>query len=101
MLLPGRLLYGWLVSDYSLVVSDGMEGLRNAIREAREEVLHIAGKNEAVPDKDLIGVRVLRDNLIFGCAAIQVASLKCCTMIGCPTCSLFFPEWQCRNRSGV
>ena len=89
-LLPtGRLLYERLVSDYDLVVPDGMEGLCTAIREVGEEVLEIAEKVEVVPDGDLIVVSLSGYRLFDGCTAIQAASPKCCTMIGCPICSLF------------
>ena len=89
LLPPGRLLFDRLVSDYNLVVPDGMEGLCTAIREVGEEVLEIAEKVEAVPDGDLIVVRLSGYRLFDGCTAIQAASPKCCTMIGCPICSLF------------
>ena len=59
MLPPGRLLYDRLVSDYNLVVPGGMEGVCTAIREVGEEVLEIAEKVEAVPDGDLIVVRLV------------------------------------------
>jgi hypothetical protein len=89
LLPPGRLLYDRLVSDYHLVVPRGEEGLCTAIREVGEEVLDIAEKVEAVPDGDLIVVRLSGYRLFDGCTAIRAASPKCCTMIGCPTCSLF------------
>jgi hypothetical protein len=86
---PGRQLYDRLVSEYKLVVPPETEGLCTAIREAGEEVLDIAEKVEAVPDGDLIVVKLSGYRLFDGCTAIRKASPKCCTMIGCPTCSLF------------
>lgn len=86
---PGGLLYDRLVSDFNLVLADGVEGLCTAIREVGEEVLDIADKVEAVPDGDLIVVRLLGYRLYEGCSAIRATSPKCCTMIGCPICSLF------------
>jgi hypothetical protein len=79
---PGRLFYGWLESDNSLIVHGGFEGLCD-MPSARggEEMLFLAGKNEAIPDKILIAVRVLRFDLFDGSGAIPVASPKCCTMI--------------------
>lgn len=86
---PGRLLYDRLVREYRLAVPAGTEGVCTAIREVGEEVLEIAEKVEAVPDGDLIVVRLSGYRLFDGCAAIREASPKCCTMIGCPVCSLF------------
>jgi hypothetical protein len=89
MLPQGRTIYDMLVSDYNLVVPGGMEGVCTAIREVGEEVLELAEKVEAVPDGDLIVVRLLGYKLFDGCIAIRATSPKCCTMIGCQTCSLF------------
>jgi hypothetical protein len=89
LLPPGRILYDRLVRDYGLVVPHDVDGLCVAIREVAEDVLELAEKVEVVPEGDLIVVNLFGYRLFDGCSAIRAASPKCCTMIGCPTCSLF------------
>ncbi len=89
MLPPGGSLYDRLVHEYRLVVPHDMEGLCTAIREVGEDALELAEKVEVAVDGDLIVVRLSGYRLYDGCSAIRAVSPKCCTMIGCPTCSLF------------
>ncbi len=85
----GRALYDRLVREYSLVVPADHEGLGTSIREVGEEALELADAVEVVFDSDLVIVRFSGYRLIEGCTTIRSASPKICTMIGCPTCSLF------------
>ena len=89
LLPPGRILYDRLVSEYGLVVPGSMDGLCTAIHEVGEDALDLAERVDVVPEGDLIVVRLSGYRLFDGCRAIRSASPKCCTMIGCPTCSLF------------
>ena len=89
MLPPGGPLYDRLMREYKLVVPHDMDGLCTAIREVGEDALELAEKVEAVPDGDLIVIRLSGFRLYEGCSAIRAASPKCCTMVGCPICSLF------------
>lgn len=85
----GRSLYERLVGEYDLVVPDNMEGICAAIHEVGEDALELANQVEVVPEGELIVVKLSGYRLFDGCKAIRAASPKCCTMIGCPTCSLF------------
>ncbi len=89
-LLPtGRSLYDRLVSEYGLIVPDDVEGICTAIHEVGEYALGLAEKVEVVSEGELIVVKLSGYRLFDGCKAIRATSPKCCTMIGCPTCSLF------------
>lgn len=89
LLPPGRALYDRLVRENSLAVPHDMAGLCTAIREVGEDALELAERVEVVPEGDLIEVRLSGYRFFDGCSAIRAVSPKCCTMIGCPTCSLF------------
>jgi len=89
LLPPGRAIYDRLVRENSLAVPHDLAGLCTAIREVGEDTLELAAKVEAVPEGDLIEVRLSGYRFFDGCTAIRAVSPKCCTMIGCPTCSLF------------
>jgi len=89
LLPPGLALYDRLVSDCRLSVPSDSEGLCTAIREVGEAALDLAERVEAVPEGDSIVVTLSGYRLIDGCNAVRSVSPRCCTMIGCPTCSLF------------
>ncbi len=52
------------------------------------DLLDIAGKTEATVDGENIVVTLRGYRLVEGCRAVRSASPKCCTMVGCPVCSL-------------
>lgn len=86
---PGWALYDRLVREYRLVVPPDVEDLCRAIREVGEDALELAETVQVTHDADLIDIRLTGYRLFDGCTAIRAVSPKCCTMIGCPTCSLF------------
>ena len=89
LLPPGRALYDRLVQEYGLVVPHDLAGLFASIREVGEDALELAQKVEVASEGELIVVRLSGFRLFDGCSAIRDVSPKCCTMIGCPACSLF------------
>ncbi len=89
LLPPGRSLYDRLVGEYGLAVPHDMVGLCTSIREVGEDALELAERIEVIPEGDLVVIRLSGYRLFDGCSAIRAVSPKCCTMIGCPTCSLF------------
>ncbi|MEN6341993.1 MAG: hypothetical protein ABFC89_05480 [Methanospirillum sp.] len=89
MVPPGKAIYDRLVREHSLAVPHEMAGFCKAVREVGEDALDLARKVEIVPEGDLIEVRLSGYRFFDGCNAIRTVSPKCCTMIGCPTCSLF------------
>ncbi|WP_292520561.1 hypothetical protein [Methanoculleus sp.] len=64
------------------------EGLLACVTEVCDDILEIAGKTKAVQDGANIVVTLNAYRLLPGCRAVREASPKCCTMVGCPICSL-------------
>jgi len=89
MMPTGLPLYERLVRDHALVIPEGVDGLCTAIREVGEDALGIADQVVAAPEGDGIVVQMTGYRLYEGCQAVHSVSPKCCTMIGCPVCSLF------------
>ena len=77
-----------LKEKHALEVPTEDEGLLACIVEVCDDLLEVAGKTEAVRDGENIVVTLADYRLIPGCRAVRAASPKCCTMVGCPVCSL-------------
>jgi len=77
-----------LREKHALEVPEGDEGLLACIVEVCDDLLEIAGKTGAVKDGENIVVTLADYRLLPGCRAVRAASPKCCTMVGCPVCSL-------------
>jgi len=77
-----------LREKHALEVPEEDEGLLACIVEVCDDLLEVAGKTEAVREGENIVVTLTGYRLISGCRAVRAASPKCCTMVGCPVCSL-------------
>ncbi|MDD3856803.1 MAG: hypothetical protein PHP43_01990 [Methanoculleus sp.] len=77
-----------LREKHALVVPEEDEALLACITEVCDDLLEVAGKTEATRDGENIVVTLNGYRLIPGCRAVRAASPKCCTMVGCPICSL-------------
>ena len=77
-----------LREKYSLEVPEEEEGLLACITEVCDDLLEVAEKTEAAKDGENIIVTLSDYRLSPGCRAVRAASPKCCTMVGCPVCSL-------------
>jgi len=81
-------LLAHLREKHALEVPGEEEGLLACITEVCDDLLEVAEKTEAVRDSENIVVTLHGYRLIRGCRAVRAASPKCCTMVGCPICSL-------------
>ncbi|MDV2481176.1 hypothetical protein F8E02_03955 [Methanoculleus sp. Wushi-C6] len=77
-----------LREKHALEVPEEDEALLACIVEVCDDLLEVAGKTEATKDGENIVVTLADYRLLPGCRAVRAASPKCCTMIGCPVCSL-------------
>ena len=77
-----------LQEKHALEVPGEDEALLACITEVCDDLLEIAEKTEAVRDGENIIVTLHGYRLLPGCRAVRAASPKCCTMVGCPVCSL-------------
>ncbi|PKL61205.1 MAG: hypothetical protein CVV31_12570 [Methanomicrobiales archaeon HGW-Methanomicrobiales-2] len=77
-----------LREKHALEVPTEDEGLLACIVEVCDDLLEVAQKTEAVRDGENIVVTLTGYRLISGCETVRAASPKCCTMVGCPVCSL-------------
>jgi hypothetical protein len=77
-----------LQEKHALEVPEEDEGLLACMTEVCDDLLEVAGKTEAKRDGENIVVTLADYRLIPGCRAVRAASPKCCTMVGCPVCSL-------------
>jgi len=77
-----------LREKHALEVPEEDEGLLACMTEVCDDLLEVAGKTEAKLDGGNIVVTLSDYRLIPGCRAVRAASPKCCTMVGCPVCSL-------------
>jgi hypothetical protein len=84
----GEPLLRWLDEKNALSLPSDEDGLFTAIKEVCEDVLEIAERMEIERTGDTISVTLSGFRLIPGCIAVRSASPKCCTMVGCPVCSL-------------
>ncbi len=65
------------------------DALLACIVEVCDDLLEVAGTTEARRDGENIVVTLSDYRLLPGCRAVRAASPKCCTMVGCPVCSMF------------
>ncbi|KAF5073477.1 MAG: hypothetical protein KO254_00370 [Methanoculleus marisnigri] len=77
-----------LREKHALEIPKEEEDLLACITEVCDDLLEIAGKTGAVKDGANIVVTLAGYRLVPGCRAVRAASPKCCTMVGCPVCSL-------------
>mgnify|MGYP007066364317 CR=1 FL=1 len=77
-----------LREKHALEVPTEDEALLACITEVCEDLLEVAETTEAVRDGENIVVTLSGYRLLPGCRAVRAASPKCCTMVGCPVCSL-------------
>ncbi|WP_332448488.1 hypothetical protein [Methanoculleus sp.] len=77
-----------LREKHALEVPEEDEALLACIVEVCDDLIEVAGKTEARRDGENIVVTLTGYRLIPGCRAVRAASPKCCTMVGCPVCSL-------------
>ncbi len=77
-----------LREKHALEVPEEDDALLACIVEVCDDLLEVAGKTEAAKDGANIVVTLTDYRLIPGCRAVRAASPKCCTMVGCPVCSL-------------
>lgn len=77
-----------LRQKHALEVPGEMAGLLACITEVCDDLLEVADETRAVRDGDNIVVTLAGYRLMPGCRAVRAASPKCCTMVGCPVCSL-------------
>lgn len=78
----------YLKESCSLEVPAEREQLCEAIVEVCRDVLEISDHVEAMFDGDNLVVDLKGFALAEGCRAVRKVSPKCCTMVGCPFCSL-------------
>ncbi|MDK2974034.1 MAG: hypothetical protein PWP08_405 [Methanofollis sp.] len=81
-------LLDYLRRSCSLEVPSDRDQLCEAIAEIFGGVLEVAGPATARFEGDNLVVDLRNFTLIDGCLAVRKASPKCCTMVGCPICSL-------------
>jgi hypothetical protein len=81
-------LLAHLQEKHALEVPGEEAGLLACITEICDDLLEVAAKTKAVRDGENIVVTLNGYRLVPGCRAVRAASPKCCTMVGCPVCSL-------------
>jgi hypothetical protein len=81
-------LLSYLRTNASFEVPDEKEHLCEAIREVIEDGLEIAATASVLFEGENLVVDLTDFALIEGCRRVRAASPKCCTMVGCPFCSL-------------
>jgi hypothetical protein len=77
-----------LRKKHALGVPEEDETLLACVVEVCDDLLEVAGKTEVTRDGENIVVTLSDYRLLPGCRAVRAASPKCCTMVGCPICSL-------------
>jgi hypothetical protein len=77
-----------LRKNASFEVPDEKDHLCEAIKEVIEDGLGLAAEATVQLENENLVVTLTDYTLIKGCRTIQAASPKCCTMVGCPVCSL-------------
>ncbi|WP_214041471.1 hypothetical protein [Methanoculleus sp.] len=77
-----------LREKHALEIPEEDDALLACIAEVCDDLLEVAGKTEARKDGANIVVTLNDYRLMPGCRAVRAVSPKCCTMVGCPICSL-------------
>jgi len=77
-----------LREKHALEVPGEDDALLACITEVCDDLIEVAGKTEAVRDGGNVVVTLTDYRLLPGCRAVRAVSPKCCTMVGCPVCSL-------------
>ncbi|MDD3621025.1 MAG: hypothetical protein PHQ81_01300 [Methanofollis sp.] len=77
-----------LKQDASLMIPTEERDLLLCIQEVCSDVLEVAEKTVAERSGDAIVVTLEKFRLLSCCTAVRAESPKCCTMVGCPVCSL-------------
>lgn len=72
----------------SFEVPDEKDHLCEAIKEVIEDGLGLAAEAMVQLENENLVVTLMDFTLIEGCKRVRAASPKCCTMVGCPVCSL-------------
>lgn len=88
MIPQGLPLLEQIKRDAGLVVPSSEPKVLASLKEVCSDILEIAESTTAVRSGESIVVRLDRYRLFSGCNAVRAESPKCCTMIGCPVCSL-------------
>ncbi|WP_292409801.1 MULTISPECIES: hypothetical protein [unclassified Methanoculleus] len=81
-------LLATLKKKHALEVPAEDEALLACISEVCDDLLEVAEKTQAAWDGENIVVTLRGYRLLPGCREVRAASPKCCTMVGCPICSL-------------
>ncbi|NLB01476.1 MAG: hypothetical protein GX837_11090 [Methanomicrobiales archaeon] len=81
-------LLAHLQEKHALEIPDEDDALLACIIEVCDDLLEVAEKTEAKREGANIVVTLHGYRLMDGCRAVRAASPKCCTMVGCPVCSL-------------
>jgi len=77
-----------LREKHALEIPAEDDALLACIVEVCDDLLEVAEKTEAKREGANIVVALHGYRLMDGCRAVRAASPKCCTMVGCPVCSL-------------
>lgn len=77
-----------LKQDAKLMVPSEGPALLSCIEEVCSDVLEVAEETVAEESGDAVVVTMRKFRLISCCTAVRAESPKCCTMVGCPVCSL-------------
>ena len=80
-------LLAHLREKHALEIPEEDDALLACIIEVCDDLLEVA-KTSAVKDGENIVVTLADYRLLPGCRTVRAASPKCCTMVGCPVCSL-------------
>jgi hypothetical protein len=81
-------LMQWLEEKHGLSIPGDEAQVFDAIKDIFASVLELAEDVEIERTGNTITFVLSGYRLVSGCAAVQEVSPKCCTMVGCPVCSL-------------
>lgn len=81
-------LLSYLRTNASFEVPDEKDHICEAVREVIEDGLELAGGASVRFEGENLVVDLTDFALAEGCRGVRAASPKCCTMVGCPVCSL-------------
>lgn len=84
----GLPLFEQLKQDAGLRIPTEETNIFSCIREVCSDVLEVAEEAAVEGSGDAVVVTMRKFRLLSCCAAVRAESPKCCTMVGCPVCSL-------------